>query len=87
MHNTAGAIIVAFSKAVLVDDNMDAVGAGASGMGGMVKGRKARLDRADTANNMPKMCVHIFFLIHFVSHSHGTADDASLFTRLFRLRC
>ena len=25
------------------------------------------------------MCVHIFFLIHFVSHSHGMADDASLF--------
>lgn len=40
MHNTAGAIIVAYTKTVLIDDNMDTVGAGASGMGGMVKGKE-----------------------------------------------
>ncbi|KAF8258590.1 hypothetical protein EI94DRAFT_1774165 [Lactarius quietus] len=39
-HNTAGVtIIVACTKADLIDDNTDLVGAGASGMGGMVKGK------------------------------------------------
>jgi hypothetical protein len=39
-HNTAGIpIIVACTKADLIDDNTDLVGAGASGMGGMVKGK------------------------------------------------
>ena len=40
MHNTAVAILGAYTKAVLIDDNMDAIGAGASGMGGMVKGKE-----------------------------------------------
>ncbi|KAI0065700.1 hypothetical protein BV25DRAFT_1879543 [Artomyces pyxidatus] len=39
-HNTAGVpIIVACTKADLIDENNDLVGAGASGMGGMVKGK------------------------------------------------
>jgi len=39
-HNVAGVpIIVVCTKADLIDDNNDLVGAGASGMGGMVKGK------------------------------------------------
>ncbi|KAI0258485.1 dynein light intermediate chain-domain-containing protein [Gloeopeniophorella convolvens] len=39
-HNAAGVpIIVVCTKADLIDDNNDLVGAGASGMGGMVKGK------------------------------------------------
>jgi len=39
-HNAAGVpIVVACTKADLIDDNNDLVGAGASGMGGMVKGK------------------------------------------------
>jgi len=39
-HNAAGVpIIVVCSKADLIDDNNDLVGAGTSGMGGMVKGK------------------------------------------------
>ncbi|KAH9967043.1 dynein light intermediate chain-domain-containing protein [Lactifluus volemus] len=39
-HNTAGVpIIIVCTKADLIDDNNDLVGPGASGMGGMVKGK------------------------------------------------
>ena len=39
-HNSAGvSIIVACTKADLIDDNNDIAGTGASGMGGMVKGK------------------------------------------------
>ncbi|CCM00180.1 uncharacterized protein FIBRA_02208 [Fibroporia radiculosa] len=39
-HNTAGVpIIVACTKADLIDENNDVLGAGTSGMGGMVKGK------------------------------------------------
>ena len=39
-HNSAGVpIIVACSKADLIDEGSDGIGAGASGMGGMVKGK------------------------------------------------
>jgi dynein light intermediate chain 1 len=39
-HNAAGVpIIVVCTKADLIDDNNDLVGAGTSGMGGMVKGK------------------------------------------------
>ncbi|KII95256.1 hypothetical protein PLICRDRAFT_34097 [Plicaturopsis crispa FD-325 SS-3] len=39
-HNTAGVpIVVTCTKADLIDDNNDLVGTGASGMGGMVKGK------------------------------------------------
>jgi dynein light intermediate chain 1 len=40
-HNAAGvAIVVVCTKADLVNDSNDLVGAGASGMGGMVKGKE-----------------------------------------------
>ena len=39
-HNTAGVpIIVACTKADLIDEGNDVIGAGTSGMGGMVKGK------------------------------------------------
>jgi dynein light intermediate chain 1 len=39
-HNAAGVLIIAVrTKADLVDDNIGLVGSGASGMGGMVKGK------------------------------------------------
>ena len=39
-HNSGGVpIIVACTKADLIDDNSDIVGTGAAGMGGMVKGK------------------------------------------------
>lgn len=39
-HNSAGVpIIVACTKADLIDDGNDVIGAGTSGMGGMVKGK------------------------------------------------
>jgi dynein light intermediate chain 1 len=56
--------IIACTKADLIDDNTDLIGAGVSGMGGMVKGKggegeehRHRQDHADTAHNLLEMCV------------------------------
>ena len=45
-HNTVGIpIIVAGTKADLIDDNSDIVGASVSGMGGMVKGKRGKSEK------------------------------------------
>jgi hypothetical protein len=82
-HNTAGVpIIIASTKAHLIDDNIDLVVAGAPGMGGMVKARRMggthRWDRADPAYNLLIMCVSLRIL-HSTSRSQRAADNASPF--------
>src|SRR5712672_406295 len=57
MHNAAGvSVIVVCTKADLIDDNDDLVGAGASGMGGMAKGKGGEWrSHADTAHGLSQV--------------------------------
>ena len=87
-HNTAGVpIIVACTKADLIDDNTDLVGAGASGMGGMVKGKGGEWEeRTDGIMQILRtICLKCAFaLLHELPHFlilmvRRIADGASLF--------
>ena len=86
-HNTAGVpIIVACTKADLIDDNTDLVGAGASGMGGMVKGKGGEWEERTTGScsYRVKFSQNVRLTSYsssFVSRSHSVADGAGLFTR------
>ena len=84
MHNTAGAIIVAYTKTVLIDDNMDTVGAGASGMGGMVKGKEGETGSCRYCEQYARPYSSSF--ISFIILMAWQTMQAS-FTRLCRLRC
>jgi hypothetical protein len=71
-HNTAGVpIIVACTKADLIDDNTDLVGAGASGMGGMVKGKGGEWEeRTDGIMQILRtICLKCAYHFKFFLHS------------------
>lgn len=62
MHNAAAVHIVVSIKADLIDNNNDLVGAGVSGICGMVKGREAngrahRRDHGDIAHGLSQVYV------------------------------
>lgn len=68
-HNITGVpTIVARTKADLIDDHPDLVGARVSGMGGMVNRKggdweERRRDHADTGHNLLKMCASLLHLL------------------------
>lgn len=78
-HNTAGVpIIVTCTKADLIDENNDIIGAGTSGMGGMVKGKGGEWEeRTDGVMQVLRtICLKCtFFQLHFalaVCKEHST---------------
>jgi hypothetical protein len=71
-HNTISVpTIVARTKADLIDEHTNLIGAGVSGVRGIVKGKggqweERRRDCSDTAHNLLKMCVsflHSFLIL------------------------
>jgi dynein light intermediate chain 1 len=82
MHNTAGVtIIVACTKADLIDDNTDVVGGDGSGMS-MVKRKGGEWEELTDRTlqilcTICLTCVCHFTLSPHVSHLHGVADGAS----------
>lgn len=68
-HNTAGVpIIVICTKADLIDEGHDVIGAGASGMGGMVKGKGGEWEeRTDGVMQVLRtICLKCTYLSSFV---------------------
>jgi hypothetical protein len=78
-HNTADVpVIIACTKAVLMDGDTDLLSADASRMGGMMKGNHGRMggihrqDYGDTAHNLLECACHFLgFLKRFSSSWHG----------------